>query len=56
MVVTYEAFREYVYVFDYIDNPTIRAEVKRLRDVLKEDLIINTRGLGYKISKFFPNP
>lgn len=55
-VVSYEAFREYVYLFDYIDNPTIRAEIKRLRDALKEDLIINIRGLGYKINKYYPKP
>jgi DNA-binding response OmpR family regulator len=54
-VVDFDTFRSYVYNDDIIDNPTIRAEIKRLRDTLKDDFIINIRGLGYKIDKFYKN-
>ncbi|MBN2767770.1 MAG: response regulator transcription factor [Campylobacterales bacterium] len=32
-----------------IDNPTIRAEVHRLRGVLKEDIIETIKGVGYRL-------
>ena len=47
--VNYDMFREYVWKDDNIDNATIRAEVNRLKKVLKEDFITNIRGLGYMI-------
>ncbi|WP_122893962.1 response regulator transcription factor [Arcobacter peruensis] len=47
--VNYDMFREYVWRDDNIDNATIRAEVNRLKKVLKEDFITNIRGLGYMI-------
>ena len=45
--VDYDMFREYVWKDDNIDNATIRAEINRLKKVLKEDFITNIRGLGY---------
>jgi DNA-binding response OmpR family regulator len=50
-VVSYEMFIEYIW-FDFdIDTPTIRAEMNRLKKVLKEDFIVNIRGIGYMIKR-----
>ncbi|WP_024956014.1 response regulator transcription factor [Sulfurospirillum arcachonense] len=51
LVCSYDMFRENVwYDFDIdIDNATIRAEINRLKNNLKEDFIINVRGVGYMI-------
>ena len=54
VVVDFEKFRTYVWNDEPIDNPTIRAEISRLRKLLKEDFIINLKGVGYKIEKYFP--
>ncbi|MDD3007510.1 MAG: helix-turn-helix domain-containing protein [Arcobacter sp.] len=43
-VVNYDMFRTYVWNDDYINNATIRAEVNRVKTVLKEDFIKNSRG------------
>lgn len=51
MVVDFEQFGEYVWSDTYVDNATIRAEVNRLKKILKEDIIINVRGMGYMIDK-----
>ncbi len=51
LVVNYDMFRNYVWNDDYIDNPTIRAEVNRVKTVLKEDFIKNIRGSGYMIER-----
>lgn len=51
LVVDFDMFRELIYSEEYVDNPTIRAEISRLKKSLKEDFIINVRGLGYKIEK-----
>lgn len=51
IVVTYDIFREYVYTDAFVDNPTIRAEISRLKKALKEDFIVNIRGVGYKIER-----
>ena len=48
-VVDFEEFRTYVWDEVYVDNATIRAEVNRLKKVLKEDFIQNIRALGYMI-------
>jgi DNA-binding response OmpR family regulator len=50
-IVTYDMFRDYVYDDFMIDVGTIRAEVNRLKKVLKEDIIINIRGIGYMIER-----
>ena len=51
LVCNYDMFRNYVWNDDYIDNATIRAEVNRVKKVLKEDFIINIRGIGYMIER-----
>ena len=51
MVVDFEKFRIYVWDEQIIDNATIRAEINRLKKFLKEDMIINVRGMGYMIEK-----
>ncbi len=51
LVVNYDMFREYAYDGDDIDNATIRAEVNRVKKVLKEDFIINIRGIGYMVER-----
>ncbi len=51
LVVNYDMFREYAYDGDNIDNATIRAEVNRVKKALKEDFIINIRGIGYMVER-----
>jgi len=51
MVVDFEQFRIYVWDEQIIDNATIRAEINRLKKFLKEDVVINVRGMGYMIDK-----
>ena len=51
LVVNYDMFRDYVWDDDFIDNATIRAEVNRVKKVLKEDFIINIRGIGYMVER-----
>ncbi|MGB6330047.1 MAG: response regulator transcription factor [Halarcobacter sp.] len=51
LVCNYDMFREYVWNDDYIDNATIRAEVNRVKKILKEDFIINIRGIGYMVER-----
>jgi len=51
LVVNYDMFRNYVWNDDYIDNATIRAEVNRVKKVLKEDFIKNIRGSGYMVER-----
>lgn len=48
-VVDFDQFREYVWDEEFVDNATIRAEVSRLKKILKEDFIQNIRALGYMI-------
>ena len=47
----FDMFREYVWENTIIDNASIRAEINRLKKALKEDVIKNIRGLGYKIER-----
>ena len=51
LVVNYDMFRNYVWNDDYIDNATIRAEVNRVKTVLKENFIKNIRGSGYMVER-----
>lgn len=53
MIVDFERFRIDVWDAEDIDNPTIRAEISRLKKSLKEDFIKNIRGLGYKIERYY---
>jgi len=48
-VVDFEQFQHYVWDDTFVDNATIRAEVNRLKKVLKEDFIQNIRAQGYMI-------
>jgi DNA-binding response OmpR family regulator len=51
MVVDFEQFQTYVWSEQIVDNATIRAEINRLNKSLKEDFIINVRGMGYMVDK-----
>jgi len=50
-VVEYDLFNAYVWDTLDVETPTIRAEVSRLKKVLKEDFIINIRNMGYMIKR-----
>lgn len=50
-IVDFEQFQDYVWSEQIVDNATIRAEINRLKKILKEDVIINVRGMGYMIDK-----
>ena len=54
IVVDFDKFRSYVWNYEPVDNATIRAEISRFRKTLKEDFIINVKGIGYKIDKYLP--
>ncbi len=47
-VVTIEQFQDAVWG-EYVDPANIRVQINKLRKKLKTELIINVRGLGYKI-------
>ena len=47
----FDSFRRRVWERDDIDDATIRTEINRLRKLLKEEIIINIKGLGYKLDK-----
>ncbi len=51
MVVDFEQFQTYVWSEQIVDNATIRAEINRLKKSLKEDFVINVRGMGYMIDR-----
>lgn len=48
-VVDFDMLRYYVWDDTLVDNATIRAEVHRVRQVLKEELIVTIKGVGYKL-------
>lgn len=48
-VCSYEMFKDHVWYEEDIEDGTIRAEINRLKKNLKEDFIINIRGIGYMI-------
>ncbi len=50
-VVDFEMLRHYAWDESPVDNAIIRAEIHRLRQVLKEDLITTLKGVGYTLSK-----
>jgi DNA-binding response OmpR family regulator len=52
IVVDFDKFRSYVWNNEPIDNPSIRAEISRLRKKLKEDFIQNIKGVGYKVDRY----
>ncbi|AFL69058.1 response regulator transcription factor [Sulfurospirillum barnesii] len=50
-VCSYEMFMEHVWDDVDVDIPTIRAEINRLKHLLKEDFIVNIRGIGYMVKR-----
>jgi len=48
--VTFDMLKYYIWRDENIDNSTIRAEVHRLKKVLKEELIESIKGVGYKLT------
>jgi len=52
-VVDFDMLRHYVWDDGLVDNATMRAEVYRVRKVLKEDLIESLKGIGYRINKTY---
>jgi DNA-binding response OmpR family regulator len=54
-IVDFEMLRYYVWENAPIDNATIRAEVHRVRQVLKEDLIESIKGVGYRMRRAVPS-
>jgi len=50
-VVDFEMLIHYAWDDSPVDNAIIRAEIHRLRQVLKEDLITTLKGVGYRLSK-----
>ena len=50
-VVDFEMLRHYAWDDSPVDNAIIRAEIHRVRQILKEDLITTLKGIGYRISK-----
>lgn len=49
IVCSYDMFREDVWNDFDIDDATIRAEINRLKNNLKEDFIVNIRAIGYMV-------
>lgn len=45
--VSFEMLQYYVWDDTHVDHATIRAEVHRVRQILKENLIENIKGIGY---------
>ncbi|MDD3591241.1 MAG: response regulator transcription factor [Sulfurovum sp.] len=50
-VVDFDMLRHYVWDDIHVDAATIRAEMHRVRQALKEDLIVSIKGMGYKLAK-----
>jgi len=50
-IVDFDMLRHYVWDDPQIDNATIRAEMHRVRQILKEDLIESLKGIGYRVNK-----
>ena len=52
-IVDFDMLRHYVWEDTNVDNATIRAEVHRTKQVLKEDLIESLKGIGYRVNKVY---
>lgn len=50
-VVDFDMLRHYVWDDIHVDAATIRAEMHRVRQALKEDLVVSIKGMGYKLTK-----
>jgi len=55
-IINFDIFREYAWHSDLVSDATIRAEISRLRKVLKEDFIQNHKGVGYKVDRYVASP
>lgn len=55
-IINFDIFREYAWSADIVSDATIRAEISRLRKVLKEDFIQNHKGVGYKVDRYVISP
>ncbi len=53
-IVDFDMIRYTVWENAHVDNATIRAEVHRTRQVLKEDLIESIKGVGYRLRRYNP--
>ncbi|MBE0495298.1 MAG: response regulator transcription factor [Campylobacterales bacterium] len=52
-IVDFERFRSFAWNDEPVDNATIRAEISRFRKLLKEDFIVNIKGIGYKVNRYY---
>ena len=50
-IVDFDTLRYYAWENSHVDNATIRAEVHRVRSVLKENLIESIKSVGYRLKK-----
>lgn len=50
-VVNFELLRHYAWNDSPVDNAIIRAEIHRVRQILKEELIVTLKGIGYILAK-----
>lgn len=50
-IIDFDMLRHYVWKDDFVDNATIRAEVHRVKKILKENIVQSIKGIGYKIHK-----
>ena len=55
-IINFDILLDSVWNNDVVSDATIRAEISRLRKVLKEDFIQNQKGIGYKIDRFIVTP
>lgn len=51
-IVDFKMLHYYVWQDTHVDNATIRAEIHRVKKILKEDLIENIKGIGYILHKY----
>ena len=52
-IVDFDMLRYDVWDDPQIDNATIRAEVHRVRQIFKEDLVESIKGIGYRMNKSY---
>ncbi len=52
-IVDFDMLRHYVWDDNHVDNATIRAEIHRVKQVLKENLIESLKGIGYRINSSY---
>lgn len=51
-IVDFKMLQYYVWKDSHVENATIRAEIHRVKKILKEDLIENIKGVGYILHKY----